>query len=167
RTAWLAAGLPQAVPGTTIDRQCGGSSQQAVHFATQAVMSGTRDIVVAGGVENMSLIPIGANAVVGEKAGMGFPFAGEGWAKHSGDQEVSQFRGAELIAERWGITLEAMEEYAVRSHARAAATTEAGGFDRELLPIDGVSADEGIRPGSTTEKLAQLRLLRDGGRLTA
>lgn len=166
RNAWLAAGLPEGVPGTTIDRQC-GSSQQAVHFAAQAVLSGTQDVVVAGGVENMSLVPIGASAIVGHEANMGFPFAGIGWEKRFGDQEVSQFRGAELIAERWNISREAMEEHAVRSHHRAAAATEAGHFTNEILPIEGLSVDEGIRPNSTVEKISQLKLLRDGGRLTA
>lgn len=166
RTAWLAAGLPETVPGTTVDRQC-GSSQQAVHFASQAVLSGTQDLVIAGGVENMSLVPIGASAFVGQKAEMGFPFAGQGWEKHFGDQEVSQFRGAELIAERWEISRESMEEHAVRSHHRAAAATEAGYFSEEILPLEGLSSDEGIRPGSTTEKISSLKLLREGGRLTA
>src|SRR5690349_16534386 len=103
RTSWLAAGLPQQVPGTTIDRQC-GSSQQAVHFAAQAVMSGTADLVVAGGVEVMSLVPIASPATVGEQAGLGRPYDGAGWRAHFGDQEVSQFRGAESIAEKWDIS---------------------------------------------------------------
>src|SRR5438309_4311375 len=102
RTCWLAAGLPEEVPGTTIDRQC-GSSQQAVHFAAQAVMSGTSDVIVAGGVQNMSMIPIGYALTAAEPLGVADPFSGsEGWVRRYGTQEVSQFRGAELIAEKWG-----------------------------------------------------------------
>ena len=102
RTCWLAAGLPEEVPGTTIDRQC-GSSQQAVHFAAQAVMSGTSDVIVAGGVQNMSAIPISAAMAAGQPYGFDDPFTGsEGWRARYGDQEVSQFRGAEMIAEKWG-----------------------------------------------------------------
>src|SRR5882757_6829198 len=104
RTAWLAAGLPEGVPGTTVDRQC-GSSQQAVHFAAQAVMSGTADLVVAGGVQNMSAIPIASAMLVGPQFGFDNPFAGSvGWEKRYGDQEVSQFRAADLIAEQWDIS---------------------------------------------------------------
>ncbi len=119
RTAWLAAGLPEHVPGTTIDRQC-GSSQQALHFAAQAVMSGTSDVVVAGGVQNMSMIPISSAMTVAEPLGHTDPFSGsEGWVKRYGDQEISQFRGADLIAEHWDISREDMEEFAVESHTRA------------------------------------------------
>jgi acetyl-CoA C-acetyltransferase len=166
RTAWLAAGLPESVPGTTVDRQC-GSSQQAVHFAAQAVMSGTQDLVVAGGVENMSTVPIGANVLLAEPAGMASPWAGNGWEKRYGDQEISQFRGAELIAERWGLSREILEEFAVESHRRAAAATDAGFFDAEIVAFDGVAADEGIRRDTSLEKLATLDALRPGGRLTA
>src|ERR1700677_3727260 len=109
RTAWLAAGLPEHVPGTTVDRQC-GSSQQAVHFAAQAVLSGTADLVVAGGVQNMSLIPIAA--AMGEP--YGDPFSGStGWQARYGGQEISQFRAADLIAEKWGISRAEMEAYAL------------------------------------------------------
>ena len=119
RTAWLAAGLPEEVPGTTIDRQC-GSSQQAVHFAAQAVMSGTNDVIVAGGVQNMSQIPISSAMTMAEPLGFTDPFSGsEGWVARYGTQEVSQFRGAELIAEKWGVTREEMEAFAVESHERA------------------------------------------------
>src|SRR6201994_5031816 len=104
RTAWLAAGLPEGVPGTTVDRQC-GSSQQAVHFAAQGVMSGTQDLVVAGGVQNMSAIPISAAMTTGQQYGFSTPFAeSPGWQKRYGDQEVSQFRSAEMIAERWELS---------------------------------------------------------------
>src|SRR3954453_11616387 len=120
RTCWLAAGLPEEVPGTTIDRQC-GSSQQALHFAAQAVMSGTNDVIVAGGVQNMSMIPIASAMSAAEQFGFTEgPFVGsKGWVARYGDQEISQFRGAEMIAEKWAITREDMEEFAVESHARA------------------------------------------------
>src|SRR5881275_981655 len=121
RTAWLAAGLPEEVPGVTIDRQC-GSSQQAVHFAAQAVMSGTADLIVAGGVQNMSAIPIASAMMVGPQFGFETPFTGSvGWGKRYGDQEISQFRAADLIAEKWDISREEMERYAYESHQRAIA----------------------------------------------
>ncbi|MFF1398718.1 acetyl-CoA C-acetyltransferase [Streptomyces sp. NPDC058287] len=166
RTAWLSAGLPQHVPGTTIDRQC-GSSQQAVHFAAQAVGSGAADLVVAGGVEVMSLVPIASPLFVGEQAGMGSPFGGERWREHFRDQEVSQFRGAELIAEKWGVTREDMERFALSSHQRALASQAAGDFDDEITPAFGLSADEGPRVDTTLEKMAGLKTLREDGRLTA
>src|SRR6478609_4069066 len=128
RTAWLVAGLPQHVPGTTIDRQC-GSSQQAVHFAAQGVMSGTQDLVVAGGVQNMSQIPI-AFATRQAAEPLGFtegPFAGsEGWRARYGDQPVNQFVGAEMIAAKWGISREDQEEFALRSHQRALRAIDEG-----------------------------------------
>jgi len=167
RTSWLAAGLPEEVPGTTIDRQC-GSSQQAVHFAAQAVMSGTSDLIVAGGVQNMSMIPISSAMTVTE--GMDVPalFAGsEGWLARYGDQEISQFRGADLIAEKWGITREDMEVFALESHRRAAQATDEGRFEREIAPFRGVSADEGFRRDTSLEKMATLKTLREGGRITA
>ena len=109
RTAWLAAGLPEAVPGVTVDRQC-GSSQQAVHFAAQAVMSGTADLVVAGGVQNMSQIPIAAAMLAGQALGFDDPFSGsDGWRARYGTEEISQFRAADMIAEKWGISREEME----------------------------------------------------------
>src|SRR5581483_9683459 len=116
RTCWLAAGLPEEVPGTTIDRQC-GSSQQAIHFAAQAVLSGTADVIVAGGVQNMSAIPISSAMTVGEQFGFDNPFSGsKGWHDRYGDEEISQFRGAELIAAKWDISREAMEAFALESH---------------------------------------------------
>ncbi len=124
------------MPGTTLDRQC-GSSQQAVHFAAQAVLSGTADLVVAGGVEVMSLVPIASPMIVGEREGMGAPFDGEGWRQVFGDQEVSQFRGAELIAEKWDVSREDMERFALRSHQRAVAATASGVFDDEIVPSFG------------------------------
>ncbi|MFD1539666.1 acetyl-CoA C-acetyltransferase [Nonomuraea guangzhouensis] len=166
RTSWLAAGLPQHVPGTTIDRQC-GSSQQAVHFAAQAVMSGTADLVVAGGVEVMSLVPIASPAVVGEREGMGTPYDGEGWRTHFGEEEVSQFRGAELIARMWKVSREDMERFAMNSHRRAVTAWADGVFADEVVPAFGLEADEGPRADTTLEKMAGLRTLSEGGRLTA
>ncbi|MFF2846135.1 acetyl-CoA C-acetyltransferase [Streptomyces sp. NPDC058001] len=166
RTAWLSAGLPQHVPGTTIDRQC-GSSQQAVHFAAQAVGSGAADLVVAGGVEVMSLVPIASPVFAGEQAGLGSPFTGDGWREHFGDQEVSQFRGAELIAEKWGISREDMERFAFSSHRRALAAQADGAFDEEIVPAFGLTADEGPRADTTLEKMAGLKTLTEDGRLTA
>ena len=167
RTCWLAGGLPEEVPGTTIDRQC-GSSQQAVHFAAQAVMSGTNDLVIAGGVQNMSQIPIGSAMTCAMELGFTDPFSGsKGWVERYGDQEVSQFRGAELIAENWDITRQDMEEFALQSHSRAINAIDEGYFEREIVPYGEVSQDEGPRRGSTAEKLASLKTLVEGGRLTA
>jgi acetyl-CoA C-acetyltransferase len=166
RQAWLTAGLPESVPGTTLDRQC-GSSQQAAHFAAQGVMSGTYDLVVAGGVENMTMVPIGASAFVGMQAGLGSPFEAEGWLARYGEQEISQFRGAELIAEEWGLTREELEAYALESHRRATTAWEEGRFDREVVPYDGVTRDEGFRPDASLEKMASLALLPGGRVLTA
>jgi acetyl-CoA C-acetyltransferase len=167
RTAWLAAGYPEDVPGTTIDRQC-GSSQQALHFAAQAVMSGTNDVIVAGGVQNMSMIPIAAALTAAEPFGFSDPFSGStGWVARYGTQEVSQFRGAELIAEKWGISREEMEAFALESHERAVTAQDEGRFDREIVPLDGVTTDEGPRRGTSLEQMAKLPTLVDGGRLTA
>jgi len=167
RTAALAAGLPESVPGVTIDRQC-GSSQQAIHFAAQAVMSGTADLVIAGGVQNMSRIPILSAYRAGEPFGSVDPFAGsKGWQARYGDQEISQFRGAEMMAEKWGFSREDMERFALESHRRAVAARAEGRFEREVLPFDGVIADEGPRPDTSLEKMAALPSLVPGGRLTA
>ena len=167
RTCWLAAGLPEEVPGVTLDRQC-GSSQQAVHFAAQGVMSGTQDLVVAGGVQNMSMIPIGSSWRVAKDMGFPDPFSGsKGWTARYGDQEISQFNGAELIAEKWDISREDMERFALESHRRAAEAISEGRFDKEIEPYEGVSADEGVRADTTLEKMATLKTLREGGRITA
>ncbi|MFD4422941.1 acetyl-CoA C-acetyltransferase [Agromyces sp. NPDC058484] len=167
RTAWLAAGYPEHVPGVTVDRQC-GSSQQAVHFAAQAVMSGTNDLVVAGGVQNMSAIPISSAMVLGAQFGFTTPFAeSEGWRARYGDQEVSQFRAAELIAERWELSREQMEQFALESHQRAITATDEGRFANEIAPIAGLVADEGPRRDTSLEKMATLPTLTDGGRVTA
>jgi acetyl-CoA C-acetyltransferase len=167
RTCWLAAGLPDEVPGTTIDRQC-GSSQQAVHFAAQAVMSGTTDLVVAGGVQNMSMIPIAAALTAAEPFGFSDPFSGsEGWRARYGDQEVSQFRGAEMIAEKWDISRDEMERFALESHTRAARAIDEGRFEREIVPYGDVAIDEGPRRDTSLERMASLPTLVEGGRLTA
>jgi acetyl-CoA C-acetyltransferase len=167
RTCWLAAGLPEEVPGVTVDRQC-GSSQQAVHFAAQAVMSGTSDVMVAGGVQNMSMIPIGTAWRAAAALGVGDPFSGsEGWRSRYGDQPVSQFHGAELIAEKWAISREEMERFALESHQRAIRATDEGRFRNEIVPLAGVTDDEGPRRGTTLEKMAQLAPLSEGGRITA
>ena len=167
RTCWLAAGYPEEVPGTTIDRQC-GSSQQALHFAAQAVMSGTNEVIVAGGVQNMTMIPIAAALTAAEPFGFSDPFSGsEGWTKRYGDQEISQFRGAEMIAEKWSISREDMERFALESHERAIRAQDEGRFDNEVAPLRGVEADEGPRRGTSLEKMAQLPTLEEGGRLTA
>ena len=167
RTAWLAAGLPDQVPGVTIDRQC-GSSQQAVHFAAQGVMSGTQDLVVAGGLQNMSAIPIASAMTVGRQLGYTTPFAeSPGWQARYGDQEVSQFRGAEMIAEKWDISREDMETFALESHQRALRAIDEGRFEREIEPWGEVAVDEGPRRDTTLEKMSGLRTLVEGGRLTA
>ena len=161
RTAWLAAGLPEAVPGVTVDRQC-GSSQQAVHFAAQAVLSGTAGLVVAGGVQNMSMVPIGA------AMGPEDPFSGsEGWRARYGAEEISQFRAADLIAEKWGIGRAEMERFALASHQRAAQAIDGGAFGAEIAPYRDVAQDEGPRRDTTLEKMAALEPLREGGSITA
>jgi acetyl-CoA C-acetyltransferase len=167
RTAALAAGLPESVPGTTVDRQC-GSSQQAVHFAAQAVMSGTQDLVLAGGVQKMSQYPILSSFAAGEPYGAVDPWTGsEGWEKRYGPEEISQFRAAEMIAEKWGFDREAMERFAYQSHQRALTAQAEGRFEAEIVPLAGVRADEGPRADTTLEKMATLRTLTPGGRLTA
>ncbi len=167
RTCWLAAGLPQHVPGVTIDRQC-GSSQQAVHFAAQGVLSGTQDLVVAGGVQNMSMIPISSAMTLAEPLGFSDPFSGSaGWVSRYGSQEVSQFRGAELIAEKWDISREDMEAFALESHRRAVRAIDEGRFENEVVPYGSVKHDEGPRRDTSLEKMAKLKPLSEGGRLTA
>ncbi len=167
RTCWLSAGLPDEVPGVTVDRQC-GSSQQALHFAAQAVMSGTSDLVVAGGVQNMSMIPIGASMTAAQPYGFEHPYAGaRGWTERYGNQRVSQFRSAEMIAEKWGISRRDMEEYALESHRRAIRAIDEGRFTREIAPMAELKVDEGPRRDSTLEKMATLQPLAPDGRLTA
>lgn len=170
RTCWLAAGLPEAVPGTTVDRQC-GSGQQAVSFAAMGVMAGIQDLVVAGGVQNMSMIPIGTAMTamsVTPRPDIEDPFStSQGWRARYGDQEISQFRGAELIAEKWGFSRQQLEVYSLASHERALRAQDEGRFDNEILAYGDVSADEGPRRGSSLERMASLPTLREGGVITA
>jgi acetyl-CoA C-acetyltransferase len=167
RTCWLAAGLPDDVPGTTVDRQC-GSSQQALHFAAQAVLSGTNDVIVTGGVQNMSMIPIASAMTVAQPMGFDDPFSGsEGWRARYGTQEVSQFRSAEMIAEKWSVSRDDMEAFALESHRRAVTAIDEGRFEREILPYRGVTTDEGPRRDTSLERMASLPPLTDGGRVTA
>jgi acetyl-CoA C-acetyltransferase len=165
RQAWLSAGLPESVPGVTIDRQC-GSSQQAVHFAAQAVLSGTQDLVVAAGVESMSVVPMGSTVTLAMEKGMPPPF-GKGWRGRYGDQEISQFRGAQLICEKWGIKRAQLEEFALESHTRALHAIDEGRFEREITPVGGLTTDEGPRRDTSLEKMAGLKPLREGYDLTA
>lgn len=166
RTAWLSAGYTEDVPGVTVDRQC-GSSQQAVHFAAQGVMAGTYEVALAGGVENMSMVPIGSPIMAGMEGGMGTPFDGDGWKSRYGDQEISQFRGAELMAQKWDFSRAQLEEFALSSHQRAVRARDEGRFDREIAPIADVTQDEGPRADTSVDKMAELKTLRDDGRITA
>ena len=167
RTCALVAGLPEHVPGVTVDRQC-GSAQQAVHFAAQGVMSGTQDLVIAGGVQTMNQIPITASMVAGQAYGFKDPFSGSaGWRERYGTEEVSQFRAAEMIAEKWDLSRRSMEEFALESNARAIHAIEQGYFRREIAPYGNVTQDETPRYGSTLEKMATLEPLSPGGRITA
>jgi acetyl-CoA C-acetyltransferase len=167
RTCWLTAGLPESVPGTTVDRQC-GSSQQAVHFAAQGILSGTQDLVVAGGVQNMSLIPISSAMTVAEPMGFTDPFrTSVGWLARYGDQEVSQFRAAQMIADKWGISREDMEDFAVESHRRAVQAIDEGRFDREIVPYGDAAVDEGPRRTQDIDKMRSLKPLTEDGTVTA
>ena len=167
RTVWLVAGMPQHVPGTTIDRQC-GSSQQALHFAAQGVMSGTQDLVVAGGSQAMNAIPISAAMFAGQPYGFEDPFTGAaGWVARYGDGLLNQINSAQMIADKWGIAREAMEQFALTSHQRAQAATEAGWFTGEIAPLEGLAADETIRATTTLEGLAALKPVQEGGTITA
>jgi len=163
RQSWLSAGLPEQVPGVTIDRQC-GSSQQAVHFAAQGVMSGTQDLVIAAGVESMSMVPMGSSVAL--PMNMALPF-GEGWKQRYGDQEISQFRGAQLMCEKWGITRDQLEDFALESHARAVRAIDEGRFASQITELAGVTADEGPRRDTSKEKMAGLQPLREGWEITA
>jgi acetyl-CoA acetyltransferase family protein len=175
RNCVLASSLPESVPGTSVDRQC-GSGQQAVHFAVQAVLSETQDVVIAGGVESMSRIPIGSNIIDGLKAGHGQPYDGEGIAKRYPGVKFNQFMGAEMLAKKHGLTRAELDEFSYQSHMKAARAAQEGRFDREIVPID-VKAedgstivhdkDEGVRPGASLEKTKSLEPLAPGGVLTA
>ncbi len=167
RTAWLVAGLPEEVPGVTVDRQC-GSSQQAVHFAAQGVMSGTQDLIIAGGSQAMNRIPIMAAMIAGQAYGFDSPFLGSvGWDARYGDEEVDQIKSAEMIAAKWKISRRAMEEFSLTSHKRAQAAIDAGWFKNEIAPVGDFATDETVRPNSTLEGLAALNPVREGGVVTA
>ena len=167
RTCWLVAGFPDHVPGVTVDRQC-GSSQQAVHFAAQAVMSGTQDLVVAGGVQNLNMIPISAAMLVGQQYGIPDPFStSPGWQLRYGAQEVNQFRSAERIAAKWEITRERMEAFALESHRNALRAIKQGRFENEIAPVGAFSVDETPRADTSLHKMADLKPLVEGGRVTA
>ena len=166
RTCWLAAGLSDVVPGTTIDRQC-GSSQQAVHFAAQAIMSGVNDVVIAGGVQTMTQIPISSAMIAAQPMGFPDPFSGsQGWVARYGATPPSQFTSAQMIADKWKISREQMEEFALRSHTRALAAIAEGRLDREIEPLNGVTMDETPR-NTSMEKMAELEPLMEGGTITA
>ena len=175
RNSILSSSLPESVPGTSVDRQC-GSSQQAIHFAVQAVMSGTQDVVIAGGVEVMSMVPIGASIKDGYEAGHGLPFDSDGIKQRYPGIFFSQFTGAELVAEKWKLSRETLDAFALLSHQKAANATNEGYFDKEILPIPGknldgmtdlVLKDEGIRYDASLEALAGLRTVTEGGVITA
>ena len=166
RSAWLAAGMPLGVPGTTVDRQC-GSSQQAIHFGAQAIWSGTQDVILFGGVQNMSALPISSAMLAGREYGFDDPFTGStGWVERFGSQEISQFNGAQMMADKWNISREEMEKWALQSHERARAAIAAGRFANEYVPMAGLEADETTRE-TTLEKMASLPVLAEGGSLTA
>lgn len=176
RNAVLASKLPESVPATSVDRQC-GSSQQALHFAAQAVMSGTMDIVIAAGVESMTRVPMGMPVTLPLKNGLGF-YVSPLMAKRYPDVQFSQFTGAEMIARNYGIEKDELDRYALESHKRAIAATQAGHFEREIVPVtvrmaDGTepgeqhTVDEGIRFDATLESIAAVKLIAEGGRCTA
>lgn len=165
RTAWLVADMPEHVPGTTIDRRC-GSSQQAVHFAAQAIMSGQADVIVAGGIQSMSQVPMmQAFAVPGDDDFDPFT-SSPGWVKRYGDVRFDQFDGAEQIARRWDISRTDMEEFALESHRRATFAMASGVFDDEIVPVAGLTHDECPRTPDA-DKIRSLPVLKPNGRLTA
>ncbi len=176
RNAVLASKLPESVPGTSIDRQC-GSSQQAVHFAAQAVMSGAMDMVIAAGVESMSRVPMGCPSTLAQKAGMGH-YQSPVINSRFGDEVFSQFTGAEMVARKYGLSKETLDLYALQSHQRAAAASNAGHFKSEILPLgvrgaDGAftgdvhAVDEGIRFDATLQGIQNVKLLQEGGVISA
>ena len=165
RTCGLLAGLPEHVPGVTIDRQC-GSAQQSVHFAAQAVMSGTMDGVIAGGVQNMSQIPITAAFTLGQEEGYNPYNSSPGWQTIYGNGDVSQFVGAEMMVDKWDLSREEMEAFAVESHERALRAQAEGRFDNEIVPIEGVERDEGPREPDL-DKIRSLPTLTPEGKITA
>jgi len=174
RYSVLASGLPESVPATSVDRQC-GSSQQAVHFAAQAVMTGTMDIVFAAGVESMTRVPMGTPVKGAMELGLGGPMSPGIQARYPG-VKFSQFRGAETIARKHGLTKEMLDRFSYDSHRKAIAATQGGKFEAEILPIEITTAtgeadlhrvDEGIRFSVTLEGIQNVKLLEEGGLLTA
>jgi acetyl-CoA C-acetyltransferase len=166
RSCWLAGGLPLHVPGVTIDRQC-GSAQQAVHFAAQGVMSGTSDVIIAGGVQNMTMIPIMSGAMAGKALGINDPYSGStGWRERFGDAEITQYNGAELMCEKWGLSRLDLEKFALESHTRGRKAIAEGRFKREIVPFNGLETDETTRETSL-EQMAALQTLRPGGKIHA
>ena len=167
RTCWLTAGMDDAVPGVTVDRQC-GSSQQAIHFAAQAIMSGTHDVVIAGGVQTMTQIPLGSSMTLGKNLGIDDPFSGsKEWVKRYGNSPVTQFYASQIIAEKWDLSREDMEIYALESHVRAGKAVDEGRFDNEIVPCGGLDKDETVRRDTTLQKMAALEPLQEGGRIHA
>ena len=177
RNAVMASRLPESVPGTSVDRQC-GSSQQALHFAAQAVMSGAMDVVIASGVESMTRVPMGLSVALPAKEGFGQPMSPGMQARYPNIQ-FSQFMGAEMMATKYGLTKDQLDEYAYNSHQRAIAATQAGAFKDEIVAIDGKDgkgdegsmvrhdSDEGIRYDSSLDAIRGVKLLREGGAITA
>jgi len=166
RTCLLTAGMPLSVPGVTVDRQC-GSSQQAVHFAAQAVMSGTQDVIIAGGVQTMTQVPIGSSMIAAKDLGHPDPFSkSKGWPARFGDEPVNQFYGAEKMVTKWNLAREDMEKFALESHRRGIQAIKEGRFDKEIVPLNGLAMDETTRE-TTLEKMAELDVLAPGGSLTA
>jgi acetyl-CoA C-acetyltransferase len=174
RNAVLASNLPETVPAVTIDRQC-GSSQQAVQFAAQAIMSGTQDIVIAGGAESMTRVPMFSNLSLHQKAGIGMGPVSERIKARYGVEEFSQFVGAEMIASKYGFDRMSLDQYALQSHRRAVAATQSGAFSKEIVPLSvttpsGVIShdrDEGIRFDATIESISAVKLLKEGGVISA
>jgi len=176
RNAIMASKLPESVPGTTVDRQC-GSSQQALHFAAQAVMSGAMDVVIAAGVESMTRVPMGTPSILARKNGLGYYMSPLMQARYPG-VEFSQFTGAEMMAKKYDLAKEKLDAYALHSHRNAIAATQAGLFEKEIVPVkvrlaDGSESnemhatDEGIRFDATLESIAGVKLIAEGGRITA
>jgi acetyl-CoA C-acetyltransferase len=170
RNAVMASKLPDSVPAVSIDRQC-GSSQQAIQFAAQAVMSGTQDVVIAAGVESMTRVPMGSPTFLAAQAGIGVGPSSDRIKQRYGVSEFSQFTGAQMIADKYGFSREELDAYALESHGRAAAATEAGAFEREIvaLAIEGGvhTRDEGIRYDATMESIGSVKLLQEGGVISA
>ena len=177
RNAVLSSRLPESVPGTSVDRQC-GSSQQAIHFAAQAVMSGTQDIVIAAGVESMSRVPMGASVALPAKQGMGHYFGPAMRERYPDVDDFTQFAGAEMMAKKYELSKDELDAFSLESHQKAIRATEAGHFDDEILPVpvrdyDGNggdamhTVDEGIRFDASLEGISGVKLLQEGGRITA